>query len=164
MSFKRKGQEEMVGFILIIILVVVLSLVFLGISLRRSTERTQSERVNNLLISTKDITTNCYKSFGLPYDIGGLIEACNMDGLCYNSTETSCQVLSSEVEAVLDAALTPNQEGKYKGYKADIFVVNGSEILTIEKGNKTRIMRSGVGYIPIRGGGGDIEFDLEVYI
>ncbi|MBI2057207.1 hypothetical protein HYT91_03060 [Candidatus Pacearchaeota archaeon] len=57
------GQEEMVGFALIIILVSVILLVFLAFSLNKpKTEATESYEVNSFLQSSLQYTSSCQTS------------------------------------------------------------------------------------------------------
>ena len=64
----KKGQEEIVGFILVVVLVVVILVIFLGIQLRNpEPEQRQSEVLYQFLESSMEQTTNCTLSEGASY-------------------------------------------------------------------------------------------------
>ena len=57
----KKAQEEMVGFVMIVLLVSVIFLVFLGIYLRQefSSEGIQNTEISQFLDALTEVTTNC---------------------------------------------------------------------------------------------------------
>jgi len=57
----KKAQEEMVGFVMIVLLVAIISLVFLGIYLRQgpSSEGIQNSEITQFLNALTEITTDC---------------------------------------------------------------------------------------------------------
>ena len=63
MNKRKKSQQEMIGFVFVVVLVVIIGFVFLFISMRQSTSIVDREnfRVNNLLNGISYFTTECEK-------------------------------------------------------------------------------------------------------
>ena len=55
----KKSQEEIVGFVVVIVLIAVIALVFLGLSLTKKQEPIESRQVSNLLGAMLQYTTDC---------------------------------------------------------------------------------------------------------
>ena len=56
---KKVGQDEMVGFGLIIILVAIIFIVFISIYIRKPTEKVNDYEANSFIQSVLQYTTNC---------------------------------------------------------------------------------------------------------
>ncbi|MBU0958006.1 MAG: hypothetical protein KKF56_04325 [Nanoarchaeota archaeon] len=137
MRDKKRGQEEMVGFVLIIIIVAVIALVFLGISLRKAPEENESVKINDLVSSSLRVSSTCYSSNGVQNRLKDLVDLCNSNALCVGGNGT-CQVLGDELKIIMDRSINPNAGGKYKGYKINVLTQNLTvPILTVENGNFT---------------------------
>jgi len=130
----KKAQEEMIGFVLIVVLIVVIALVFLGINLR-SGEKTdiKSKNIQNLLQSLEQITTKCQTTTEY-LDIQDLTKECVDKGVC--NEEKACDVLKHELSEILDKSLPAGTEYPINAYK---LIVNYNdtriihEILEIRK-------------------------------
>jgi len=132
---KSKGQEEMVGFALIIILVSVILLVFLAFSLNKpKTEATGSYEVNSFLQSTLQYTTNCQtsKRFNTIQD---LVFECDLKEKCFDEKDT-CKVLNETLTDILKESWPTGEEWPNKRY--ELIINTGEEIiLNIQEGNLT---------------------------
>ena len=88
---KRKGQEEIVGFVLIVVLLVIIAVIFLGIRLRNP-EPTQkdSEIVYQFLESSMEQTTSCKTSeSGRFISMDSLIRDCHSsNSLCVSGNSS----------------------------------------------------------------------------
>jgi hypothetical protein len=143
-KMKKRGQEEMVGFVLIIVLVAVVFLVFMGIFLRRGVggEDNESQEVYQFLDSMMEYTTGCAVSFEPAYlDFGELIRECGKGSLCLNG-DTACEVLEEDGVNLLESAWFVSQEGNVKGYEFSSVSGGGEDeseevIIEIMKGNCT---------------------------
>lgn len=101
----RKAQHEMVGFILIVVLVVVVSLIFLGISLRQKPSGVESEskQVVNLLNSILQYTTDCAIYVPQYESVRDLIKSCYHAETCIGGVST-CQKLQEVLTGLLESA------------------------------------------------------------
>jgi hypothetical protein len=131
----RKGQEEMVGFALIVIIVAVILLVFLGFSLRNSQkESIESYEAESFLSATLQYTTDCRSN--LEYlSIQKLIFECYRGSECFDDRD-SCDVLNSTLEGILEESWDTGEESPVKGYELNITSGSG-EIIFIKKGEIT---------------------------
>jgi len=139
---RKSGQEEMVGFALIIIIVAVIFLVFLGFSLRGSQKvDIESFEVKSFLQAFLQYTTDCRDS-GLEYlSIRDLIFSCNKNDICLDDRNT-CDVLNSTLTEIIEESWNTDGDSPIKGYGLDITRNGIEEILGIEKGNFTNNYRS----------------------
>jgi len=132
----KKGQEEMVGFVMIVIIVAVVFLILLGIFLRQepSASEADSVEVTQFLESIMGYTSSCAVSYEPAYSsVGELIEECYRGKKCVGG-EDSCEVLEQTVRDILGSGWEIGEEFYYKGYE---FKIVGSEetILEISNGN-----------------------------
>jgi Tfp pilus assembly protein PilX len=138
----KKAQEEIVGFVLIMVLVVVVLLVFLGISLRNPSESERdSKNIYQLLESSMEQTTNC-SIFGRQelLDLGELLSECfSTNSECSNGEKT-CKVLNGTVENLLEGSINYGNDNLVKGYSfesiysSDSSNSNQEVILELRKG------------------------------
>ena len=156
--YKRKGQEEMVGFVLIIVLVMIIILVFLGFSVNKNkVEGIQSYEVDSFLQAMKQYTTKC--SLSTPYDyrnIVHLIKDCRQGRDCYNS-QNSCEVLEEELRGIVNSSWSSDDRGNLKGYSLSI-IDDKETIINITSGNITK------NYIgPTKNIKDELKIDLRIY-
>ena len=100
----KKAHQEMVGFVLIVVLVVVGLLIFLTISVRnKDSVETESKIAGNLLDALMKHTTNCAIVFEPKYDtFEDLFKSCYQGKKCSNLQErNACDVLNESLENVL---------------------------------------------------------------
>lgn len=135
----RKAQEEMVGFVLIIVLVAVILLAFLGFSLRNpQKEIVESYEVESFIQAFLQYTSECRDN--LEYlSLQKLIFACNNGKKCLNKKDT-CEVLNSTLKNILGESWRVEGNRPLKGYELRI-ISEGKEMLLISKGNSTENSR-----------------------
>lgn len=139
---KKRAQEEMVGFVLIVVIVAIISLVFLGIAFRQPSKvgGRESKDLSSFLGSTMQFTTDCSLNYA-PSSVSDLIRKCseNKESLCGSgaSSENVCSAAKMVVEGILGASWKVGPESPYKGYKFESFYNStGKEVLiSISKGN-----------------------------
>jgi competence protein ComGC len=138
---RRKGQEEMVGFALIVIIVMVVMLVILGILIRQPSSQNSSgtKEIYQLLESMMEYTTNCPDSQDY-YDLGNLIEECYINPSKECADSTVCKQANITSTEILDASLKIGEDRVVKGYKFNSYYfdndVNVSySVMNVEKGN-----------------------------
>ena len=137
---KVKGQEEMVGFALIIILVSVILLVFLAFSLNKpKTEATESYEVNSFLQATLQYTSSCQTSKGFS-SIQELVFECDLKNKCSDNEDT-CKVLNETLTNILKESWPIGEDRPNKGYE---LIINTKDELTlkIQEGNLTNDCKS----------------------
>ena len=121
----KKSQEEMVGFVLIMVVVAVIFLILIGIYFRssQSTERVDSIEVSQFLDSLMDYTTSCAVDYEPSYEsVKDLIRYCYEGAIC-TSQEKSCDVLKEELTNIIESSWTIGEESPYAGYSlTSVFV------------------------------------------
>ena len=135
----KVGQEEMVGFMLIIIIVAVIMLVFLSFYLRDSPkEIVESYEVESFIQAFLQHTTDCRDN--LEYlSIRKLIFDCDDGGICLDGRDI-CEVLDSTLTNLVEESWKVDSDTPIKGYELNI-TSNKEEMLLIKKGNKTNNYR-----------------------
>ena len=142
MKINRKGQEEMVGFVLIIVIVAVIFLVFLAIFARRDAPATQreSQDVSQFLESLMEYTSDCAVSYEPAFSkVGELIRNCNDNSNCKDG-KTACEALDLTVNGAIEANWAIGPDKRFKGYIFNSTYSSSSftnQITFIEAGNCT---------------------------
>jgi hypothetical protein len=133
--FFKKGQEEIVGFAMIIIIVSVILLIFLGFSLSSSNkESVESYEVSSFIQSFLQYTTDCRDN--LEYlSIQKLIFSCYSNERCLDE-RSSCDVLNSTLKNLVSTTWKIEGDRPVKGYELDI--VTGNSSIRIHQGNVTQ--------------------------
>ncbi len=102
-QMKRKGQEEMVGFALIIVIVAIIILFFLSFALKSSgKDASESFEIDSFLHSSLQYTTICEER-GKNATIRALISSCIGEEECSNG-EDSCKILEENLGDMLEEA------------------------------------------------------------
>jgi len=136
--FRKKAQEEMIGFALIIILVSVILLAFLGFSLSKTPrDLVESYEVENFIQAFLQYTTECEKGFAEYFSVQDLIFECDLKNECPNEEKTACEVLNNTLNDVLGEAWPVGEDRPNKGYELSI-ETEDKRILNILEGNITR--------------------------
>ena len=152
----KKGQEEIVGFALIIIIVAVVILFMLSFSLRSSNkENVESYEIDSFITSSLQYSTDCeVNSKGT--SVEDLIYECSDNTSC-DDERNSCEVLNSTLKDIVYGSWKTGEERVVKGYN---FVVSesGAEMVSFFEGNETRNYKGGIHSLP-----GSIEISLKVY-
>ncbi|MBI4116629.1 hypothetical protein HY449_02710 [Candidatus Pacearchaeota archaeon] len=144
MKVKNKlGQEEMVGFALIIIIVAIVILVFLGFSLRGGNKETvESYEVESFIQSFLQYTSECGNEIE-NLQIRDLIFSCDKNENCAGG-RNSCDVLDSELSGIIHQSWPVGEERPVKGYELAIFNDRNETILNLAGGNATENSKGGV--------------------
>lgn len=143
----KKAQEEIVGFVAIVILVTIVGVIFLGISLRQGgLDRAQeSKDVYQFLDSVMQYTSDCAISYEPNYlRLSELIQECHTGaGKCL-SGESPCEVVNKSLVRIIEASFKPNKEGNIKGYEFKTIYSRDNateEVLLIKNGNCSNSLR-----------------------
>jgi hypothetical protein len=114
MNLKR-AQQEMVGFVLIIVLVVVAMMVFLVISMNKPLVSVESEYANSMLTSVLAYTTDCVVSEPDIEDMMKLVIDCKENKKCGNMNKMACEYMNETLTKVMrDLADSDNTIKSYK--------------------------------------------------
>lgn len=136
-SKPSRSQEEMVGFVLIILLVVVVGLVFLGYSLRHKMPSTENVEVRSMIDSILEYTTNCTPYGVVPDTVRDLIKACYVKEQCPNIDKYSCDYMQELLKDILDKSIIiENRPLKAYEFKANFLgPIKNETFFSFAKGN-----------------------------
>ena len=156
----KKGQEEIIGFVLIIVLVAIIALVFLAINLRRAPEKLPSTELESFLQASMRYGTDCFSSPEIRYNLKDLIVACDNREKCMNDAD-ACDVLNKTLMQILKENWNPGAENpnKYYGFKAYNQETNRT-IASLKEGVCTGTMTFSDISIPSLSG--DLKAELEI--
>ncbi len=101
----KRGQEEMVGFVLIVVLVMIAAMIFLVISVRKGKEDVRdSVVVENMLNTIMRHTTDCAITFEPQYDtIEDLAKSCYESERCSNlGNSLACDYLNETLSDIME--------------------------------------------------------------
>ena len=158
-KINRKGQEEMVGFALIIIIVAVILLIFLRISITKpEKEAVESYEVQNFLLAGLQYTTDCRDAYEFR-SIQNLIFDCNDEKDCEDGRK-ACDVLKSQLTEIIEKSWQIGQEEPVKAYEFKI-LSDEVEMLKIARGNITSNKRGAI--VPLSRAGASIDIIFSVY-
>ncbi|MCK4649922.1 hypothetical protein KAT36_01690 [Candidatus Pacearchaeota archaeon] len=138
-KINRKGQQEIVGFVLIVVLVMVGLMVFLVISVRDVTETEDSLEVLNMIGVLMRTTSECAIVYEPDYDdFEDLFKSCHKNDRCSNLDRSACDYLNESFGDVVDALM--RSEADVEAWDVEFFVKDGGEMLGFwdsESGNCT---------------------------
>ncbi|MFH0868738.1 MAG: hypothetical protein V1839_00775 [archaeon] len=115
----KRGQEEIVGFVLIVVLVAIIFLIFLGITLRQKSPINQKESkdVSQFLESAMEYTTECAVGSEPDYsNLGRLVKDCQSRAVCKPSGREACDILKETVSNIIESSWNIGPESPNKGY------------------------------------------------
>lgn len=147
MARTKKAQEEIVGFVLIVVIVISILVIILGISLRNSSSENIKESldIKQFLESTLEYTTDCALSYEPAYSkLRELLQECNEGlSLCISGRKP-CDVAKETLTKIADISFPVTPDSFIKSYEFTAIQTIGDtekEILTITKGNCTQRSR-----------------------
>lgn len=143
MNNKKKGQEEIVGFVLIVVILAIAMVIFLGIKLRNpEPAQKESEILYQFIESSMEQTTECViRQNGRNVALNELIKECHsFDNDCLNG-KSSCDVVEETMDSLVSSTFKVGADYPYKGYTITAeYSANSSspeEIFSLEAGNCT---------------------------
>lgn len=131
------GQQEILGFVMIIMIVVVVAVIFLGISLRKGDKElisTEDLEISNFLSSSLKYTSDCVVKEPFYGDLGEVIEGCYSGKSCSDG-RTACEVANQTYSDMINSLWPAGAERPIKYTSLDIYY---SE--TTEEGEGTRAL------------------------
>lgn len=158
MKNNRKGQEEMVGFGVIVGIVAIILLIFLYFALTSRPKDTLSDyKTESFLGAIVNYNTECQNIQRLNMSVRKLILACDRNIDCENG-QNSCQVLTTTIDNLLEKGW--QGEGEISGYVLNI-TADGREVINIQKGNNTGDSKGAL-FAP--SGNPLVELKLKIYL
>lgn len=165
---RKSGQEEMVGFGLIIVLVAIIFIVFIAIYLKKPVEVTEDYEMGSFIQATLQYTTICEDDKG-NVTLQDLIKKCKDNDLCSYRNMNPCQILNNTINGILRESWETSSNGVIKGYS---FVINISEdrgenwetLVKVDKGVVTNNYRGSIqDFGKSIGGGYNTAISFKVY-
>ncbi len=154
----KKGQEEIVGFALIIIIVAVILLFFLSFSLRNSRGmEIESYEVEGFIQAFLLHTSDCEDALGF-LSVQKLIFSCDREETCLHE-EDACDILNSTLTEISENSWNVGENTPIKGYELKIFSEDMN--LSISEGNITQNYKGAIQDFVKRGV--DYEISFKVY-
>jgi hypothetical protein len=155
----KQGQEEMVGFVMIIILVSVALLVLLWFMLKTPDKNAvENYEVESFIQSALQYTSSCETEIEF-LSMQNLIVSCERERMCLDG-RNSCDVLNNTLKDLVKKAWNVNNQSAVKGYKLGI-MAGEKGIIMLKEGNETRNYKGGLQ--DFAKSGSDYEVSLNVY-
>jgi hypothetical protein len=155
-KMSKKAQEEMVGFVIIVVLIIIIGVVFLGFSLRQTTQSVQHQES---VMQDTMYAMLAYSSCGT--DMRELVKDCYVQPNRECDGTMVCEHVEEVFSDILDATLGEDLANSYiHGYRLNMSV-SALELIYLEKGNFTGNYFGAL--IPIQVSGQDIDFNLRYY-
>ena len=128
MKLGKEGQQEIVGFVLIVVLVMVGLMVFLVISVRDSGGDEESVGVSNMLDVFMKATTECAIVYEPDYDdFEDLFKSCYEGDSCDNLGRSACDYLNESLDDVVSSMVA--SDALIESWEVEFFARDGEGIL-----------------------------------
>lgn len=114
----KRGQEEIVGFVVVVVLVAIVALVMLSFSLRTPQETYDSARLARFIGAVNEFSSNCTITSDYAR-IGELYGACYQGLRCADETD-SCATLNSTLREIMNVSLRVGEDRPLKGYSVRV--------------------------------------------
>ncbi|HLC53187.1 MAG TPA: hypothetical protein VJK03_01470 [Candidatus Nanoarchaeia archaeon] len=163
----KRGQEEVTGFIMIVIVVAVIGVIVLSLALRDTGHvQTSSSEVSQFLESVIYTTTSCSVQPPAFLSVAELMIACRSTPLQQCGEQGVCNALNSTLHAIIAASMKTGNERALKGQKLAVDyrprIGNAESLLQITAGNCSRDSVGGDYVLPDTRGGGTIITTLKL--
>ncbi len=134
----KRGQEEIVGFAVIIIIVAIILLFLLSFYIRSDrSEGVESFEANSFLQSSLHITTKCSGTGGEYYNIQDLIYECSNGRQECQDGRSTCDVLEDTFTNLVNSSWPFGKDRPIKGYELNITSNRNEVIPSLSEGNQT---------------------------
>jgi hypothetical protein len=132
----KRGQEEIAGFAIILVLVGVIILIFLAFTIKpKATENVKDYQITSFIQSFLQVTTLCEQN-GDNLSVQELLSECRKEADCSYGME-SCIVLNNTLSGILAGSWEPvGEDLPIKGYKLNI-TSEGERMIFLKKGGVT---------------------------
>jgi len=159
LRISKFGQEEMVGFVIIVVLISVILLVLLSFLLRSpASEVVKDSEVEGFILATLQYTSTCENQVEF-LSLKDLIVSCEEKETCLDERD-SCDILNETLKGIIENAWNVKEGSAVKGYKLKI-MLDGEEKWELNGGNETKNYKGSWEDFPA--GSGTYEVLLNVY-
>lgn len=147
-NMNKKAQEEIVGFVLIVVIVSVILVIFLGIMLSNKTQSGEykSKDIEQFLESLMQFTTDCAINYEPAYSkLNELVQQCYSLSKC-TSGKNPCDIAKETIKNTVELSFKIERDSINKGYEF-ISVINSSldkPIIEIKKGECASAIKGGI--------------------
>ena len=129
-----KAQEEMMGFVLIVVIIAIFILIFVAFMISRPEKQAvESFEAESFVQSLLQYTTDCRDNLEF-LSIESLINKCQKKEKCLDERDT-CNVLEKNIKEIISKSWDI-QNSPIKGYSLAI-LSNKQELLKVQEGNST---------------------------
>lgn len=137
-TLNKKAQEEIVGFVVIVVIVSIALVIVLGIMLaNKENKKTESIEIYQFLESAMQYTTSCALSYEPAYlNLGELLQKCH-EGISCLSGKRACEIFNQTIREMIVSSYQVGEESARKGYNFKaVYATNKTkeEFISIEKG------------------------------
>lgn len=137
----KRGQEEIVGFALIIIIVAVVILFLLSFSLKSSgKEEVEDTEISSFVQAALQYTTDCEVNSG-NLSLQDLIFDCMDEGVCLDE-RNSCDVLNSTWKGIVGESWKAGSDRPVKGYNL-LITGDKNTLVDLNEGIVTKNRKAG---------------------
>ncbi len=144
----KEGQEEIIGFAVIIVLVSIILLIFLGVYLRTdsSTEEIQNYEIDSFIQGFLQYTSDCESEYeGNFVSMQDLILMCEELKVCVGG-ESSCNKLKNLGEGIIQGVWFVGETNEYRG--VDFRVESEKKVfLEMSLGDKSNSYESSTNFV-----------------
>lgn len=141
LKIARKGQSEMMGFMVIILMLVVIGVVFLSFSANDVDSSAVNDfELESFVQSVLGYTTDCQDSRGDHLPLRKVIFLCGELESCY-SGEDACEEMNKTLSPIMSEAWKIGEDWPTKGYSLQVFGEK-RKILNMTEGTRTNAARS----------------------
>lgn len=155
----RSGQEEMVGFAVIAIIVSIGILILLSFMIKSPTKGdTENYQIESFIQASLQYTTDCESEVDF-LSLQKLVISCGNGEKCLDERD-SCDALNSTLTNLANNGWNAGENSSVKGYNLQV-LIDGQEKLNIVKGNKTINFKGG--FQDFARSGRNYEVSLNVY-
>lgn len=131
---KERGQQEIAGFVIIVVLVVIAAFIFMVLSQSNKDYQSDSVEVSNLLNALWDHTSECVVKEPLPLSVGELIEeAYGMNPQCKDMGKSSKDYLNETISSLMDDVL--DIEPRFNAYQIVIYDLEETPLSFYSRGS-----------------------------
>ncbi|MFH1711380.1 MAG: hypothetical protein ABH840_03650 [Nanoarchaeota archaeon] len=135
LKLNKRGQEEIIGFVLIVLLVSVIAVVFLAINIRKPSDKLPSAEIESFLQSSMKYSSECLITAERRYTFKDLIVSCAESNEKCMSGKTACETLDYTANKLLVEGLRVCADCPNTAYRFKIFGDSNMTILSATEGN-----------------------------
>jgi len=133
----KKGQEEIVGFVLIVLLVSVIAIVFLAINIRKPSDKLPSAEIESFLQSSMKYSSDCLVSAERRYTFKDLIVSCAENNEKCLDGNSVCESMEYAANKLLREGLRICSDCPNTAYRFKIYGDSNRTLLSLKEGNCT---------------------------